>query len=94
MSIIKAKTAGTTVYFLNLETKEFLRVKGEQSVSDLWFDGEWNTYLNEPDIEVGKSMFFTLAVPFGGWQMSTAVSSIEEVRDEDLPKLKSATDEG
>lgn len=89
MSIIKAKTAGTTTYFLNTETKEFLRVKGEQSVTDLWFDGDWNSYANDPDIEVGKSLYFVLHVPFGGWQMSTPVSSIEEVREEDLPKPKS-----
>lgn len=91
MSIIKAKTAGTTTYFLNTETKEFLRVKGEQSVTDLWFDGDWNSYVNEPDIEVGKSLYFVLLVPFGGWQLSTPVASIEIVNPEDLPEAKTPT---
>ena len=94
MTILKVRTAGTTVYFINTETREFLRVKGEQSVTDLWFDGDWNGYNNHPEIEVGKSIFFVLNRPMGAWQKTTPVSSVEEVKPEDLPVAKSLANEG
>lgn len=89
MSILKVKTAGTTVYYINTATRDFLRVKGGESVTDLWFDGSWNGYNNYPEIEVGKSIFFVLDRPMGAWQKTTPVSSIEEVKPEDVPVEKS-----
>jgi hypothetical protein len=88
MAILKAKTAGTTVYYVNTETKEFRRIKGETSVTNLWFDGSWNAYYNDVEPTIGESLFFRLLAPMGGWQLSTEVSSIEEVQPEDLPAEK------
>ena len=83
--MLKVSTAGTTVYYVNTDTKQFLRVKGENSVTHLWHDGDWNDYNNNPDIETEKSMFFVLLRPFGAWQQSTPVSAIEEIKLENFP---------
>lgn len=89
MSILEIKTSGTTVYYVDTEAKKFLRVKGATSSSDLWFDGDWNGYYNDPVIEVGESLKFILTRPVGAWSASTAVVSIREVPAEEVPVAKS-----
>lgn len=95
MSILKIATSGTTVYYVDTETKKFLRVKGETSLSNLWFDGDWNGYYNEPVIAVGESLKFILTRPVGAWSASTPVVSIQEITADGLPVAKSeqATEE-
>ena len=83
MSLLKVKTSGTTVYLVDTVNKRFKRHKGETSQSGpMWFDGEWNDYVNEPTIEVGKGMLFFLVRPMGAWQRSSAVTTIEKVESE------------
>lgn len=88
MSILKVATAGTTTYFIDTEAQRFLRVKGEQSLTDLWFDGQWNDYINDATIELGKGMYFVLSRPMGAWQATTPVKSITEVDAKDIPAPK------
>ena len=83
MPLLKVTTSGTTVYLVDEEAKRFKRHKGENSLSGpLWFDGEWNEYYNDPDIEVGKRMLFFLTRPAGAWQASSAVTAIETIESE------------
>lgn len=88
MNILKVATAGTTTYFIDTEAQRFLRVKGEHSLTDLWFDGQWNDYINEPTIEVGKGMYFVLSRPMGAWQATTQVKTITQVEEKDIPSPK------
>lgn len=92
MSILEIHTSGTTVYYVDTEKNRFLRVKGETSASNLWFDGDWNSYINEPEFEEGKGLYFILARPMGAWQASTAITSITEVSEDDLAHLKTSTE--
>lgn len=91
-SIYKVSTSGTTVYYVDVQNKRFLRVKGETSASNLWFDGDWNDYANDPEITVGKGLYFVLMRPMGAWQASTAITAIELVNPEDLPNSADEVD--
>lgn len=85
MTIVKIATAGTTVYYVDKEEKKFLRVKGNTSLGDMWFDGSWNHYVNDPIFEIGRSLSFVLSHPVGAWQRSTPVSNMVEVSEDELP---------
>lgn len=89
MSMLEIHTSGSTVYYVDPEKKRFLRVKGATSASNLWFDGDWNDYINEPEFEEGKGLYLILARPMGAWQASTAITSIVEVPEDEVPKALS-----
>ena len=92
--MLKATTKHGTYYLIDLENMRAMRVRGESrnDMGDdgEWFDYwdiqtyDYDKYLNnesplrsEP-IVVGKSIFFYLTRPFGGYRISTDVVSIEE----------------
>lgn len=89
--MIKATTASGTYYLIDTENNKAQRI-GEQfkisfvdgqvvpaeltNIND-YFEGQMKEYFNEPEIEVGKPLYFEYWD--GTFSISTAVQTIEEV---------------
>ena len=96
--MLKVTTSHGTYYLIDEDSKRAMRVRGEgrNDMGDdgEWFDYwdmqtyDYDKYLNNKSpltsegIVVGKSIFFYLTRPFGGYRISTDVVSIERIEDE------------
>lgn len=85
MIVKKIHTSGSTYYLVDDPNGRFKRIKGDTSLANLHRDGTWVSYGNDVTFEIGQSMEFILERPFGGWQLTSPVVSIEdyEIPDDD-----------